>query len=291
MSISENNVHGIEKQNFKGYFLIILAQFLTGFIYILVKLGDSFGVYNLAFFRAFLSFIFIGILFIFSRKYKLAKIIKEKKKLFFFGFINALIIIAAYISIKYLSVAMAVLLSSTISIWMIVFSHFILKEKITKKTIIALIISFIGLIIIIYPENIFVNNTFIGIVTGLLFGIGGGFIYIISKTFKTYDKISLTFWQNLISVPFLIPLLFIKTPVFTFYNSFIALSLGLVGALSFIFIFIGFGLISGQKGGILNLLSVIFTILLGFIILGEIPTIPEIIGGIFIIIGSYLAIK
>ena len=280
----------MKKENL-GYAYVILAQLLIGFIYILVKLGDAFGIYNLVFFRVFLSFIFIGALFVFSRKYKLSKIKKEKTKLIFFGVIHGLIILASYISIKYLSIAMAVLLSSTISIWMVMFSHFILKEKITKKTIIALIISFIGLIIIVNPLDIFIRNTFIGILMGLLVGMGGGLVYTLSKTFKTYDKISLTFWQNLIATPILIPLLFIIIPIFSPYNTFIVLSMGIVGALSFIFLFLGFGLIKGQKGGVLNLLNSVFTIILGMIILFSVPTFREIVGGIFIILGSYLATK
>jgi drug/metabolite transporter (DMT)-like permease len=280
----------MQKEN-RGYAYIIAAQFLVGFVYILVKLGDAFGVYNLAFFRVFLSFVVIGALFIFSKRYKISPIKKEKVKLIFFGIMHGLIILASYISIKYLSIAMAVILSSTISIWMMIFSHYILKEKITKTTIWALIISFAGLMIIVASSEIFTKTTFIGIIAGLFVGAAGGLVYTLSKTFKTYDKVSLTFWQNLIATPLLIPLLFIKTPIFTWYNSLIVASMGIVGALSFIFLFVGFGLVKGQKASILNLLNPVFTIWFGIIILFEIPTIKEIIGGILIIIGSYIVTK
>lgn len=279
------------KKEMKGIWQVVFAQFLIGFIYVLVKLGDSFGIYNLAFFRILLAAIFLGTFFMFSRKYKLSKIKKEKSKLLVFGVLHGLITLASFISIKYLSIAMAVFLSSTISVWMVVFSYLMLKEKITKLTIAALLISLAGLVILVNPADLFVRTTLIGILTGLFVGIGGGFIYTLSKTFKTYDKVSLTFWQNLIATPFLLPLLFIKTPNFDLINTVVVVSMGLIGVFSFILLYLGFGLIKGQKGAILSLLNVVFTLILGFLFFTQVPSLRELIGGILIVIGSYLATK
>lgn len=122
-------------------------------------------------------------------------------------------------------------------------------------------------------------------------GCLGGFIYAFSKTFKEYDGISLTFWQNLIATPFLIPLLLIESPSFTPYNIIIVLGIGIVGISSFVFLYSGLKLIKGQVGGVLTLLSILFTMLFGFLFFGEVLTQIQFIGAILIVLGCYIATK
>lgn len=137
------------KKQISGILQVILSQFLIGFLYIFVKLGGGFGVYNLVFFRVLLAFLFLGVLFIFSRKFYLVKLNKSKYKMFFFGFLHAITIILSFISINNLSVSLAVLLTATISIWMVIFSHILLKEKINYKIVYSIILSFIGLLLVV----------------------------------------------------------------------------------------------------------------------------------------------
>jgi drug/metabolite transporter (DMT)-like permease len=274
-----------------GSLQIIISQFLIGFVYILVRLGENFGIYNLAFFRVFLSAGFILLFAFLYKKYEIVAFKHEKGKMFLFGFLHGVTILLSFLSIHLLSISSAVLLSSTISIWTIVFSYFILKEEINKKTIFALAVSFIGIILIVSPNRFFINESLIGSLAGIFVGVLGGFLYTLSKTFKHYDKVSLTFYQNLVAIPFLIPLLFVQPINFNLSNVLIALSMGFVAAFSFILIFKGIGLVKGQKVGILSLLNVVFTVLLAFLFFGEIPLTREIIGGILIILSFYLAIR
>ncbi len=112
----------------------------------------------------------------------------------------------------------------------------------------------------------------------------------LSKTFKKYDKVSLTFWQNVIALPFLLPLIFIDFPQFTTKDIWLVILLGTVfTSIPFIFIFRGFQKVSAQKGGILILLDIIFPILFAFFVFGETPGTLVFVGGILIMIGSYFA--
>lgn len=227
--------------------------------------------------------------FFFSRKLSLAPFKYEKKKLLLFGATPGFIILGYFLAIQYLTIASAVLLLYSSSIWIVVFSYFILKEKITKKTFLALTIAFLGVVFVVSPQNFFLRESIIGSLAGLGAGVGMGLVYTLSKTFKKYDKVSLTFWQNLIAIPFVLPLIFIDLPKFSTFDIGIILLLGSVfTAIPFILIYKGFGKIDAQKGSIVIMLDIVFSVIFAWIVFKEVPTFLAIIGGILIMIGTYI---
>ncbi len=280
----------MKKSEKNGYIQIIIASILFAFIPILVRLDKSFGVYFLTFLRTLFAAILLGVYFFIFRK-KLVPLKYEKGKLVFFGAIHGFIILGYFIAIQYLSISSAVLLLYSAPIWMIIFSHFILKEKIRDRTIFALIISIIGVIFVLNPQNIFVSGNLIGSLAALISGVGFGLVYVLSKTFKKYDKVSLTFWQNLIAIPFLIPVLFFKIPQYNLNSLIISISLGLLTVFAFILVFKGLSKVSAQSAGVVVLLEIIFPIILAFIFFKEIPSNYSIVGGVLILIGSYIVMS
>jgi len=270
-----------------GFLEIFFASLLFGLLPIIVRFGENLGTYNLPFFRVLVAAVSI---FIFMKisKISLIPLNYEKKKLILFGAIHGFIILGYFLAIQYLTIASAVLLLYSSSIWIVIFSHFILKEKIIKRTFFALCISFLGLVLVVSPQNFFLKESFIGSLSGLGAGIGMGLVYTLSKTFKKYDKVSLTFWQNLIAIPFVLPLLLIDLPKFSYFDFGIVLLLGtLFTAVPFILIFKGFNKINAQKGSIIIMLDIVFSIIFGWIIFKEVPTNLAIIGGALILIGTY----
>ena len=275
----------------QGTLEMIVAGIFTGLMAILVRFGGSLGAHNLAFFRILLTTLFIYLIFSSFRKKKITDFKHEKKKMIVFGAVRAFTILFYFASILFLSVSVATLLLATLSIWAVIFSYFILKEKILRKTILALMISFTGLIILIYPQTFSLYQNTLGVLFGIAAGVLGGLAYAMSKTFHKYDKVSLAFWQNLLSTPFLLPLLFMSPPVITLNGIFVILSLGITGALSLVFLYSGLGKISGQKGGVLSMLKTPFAVAFGIILFGEMLVAGEIIGGVMIIIGAVLISK
>lgn len=280
----------MKKENV-GYLEIIIAQFLFSFMYIFVRFVESFGSYNLAFSRVFLSALFLFIISLFYSKWKIMWPVYEKTKVLIFGALHGFIILAAYLSIYYLSIASAMILQSTLTLWMVVFSYFILKEKITTRVIISLILSLVGLVILFAPSSFFFGESILGSIAGLFVGIFGGLIYVLSKTFKKYDKVSLTFWQNAIATPFLIPLLFFQRPEFSAYNLFFVFVIALCGLFGFLLLFFGLRYAKGSLSAILTLLNPVITIILAFLFFKEIPSLNEIIGGLLIFLAVYLILS
>jgi drug/metabolite transporter (DMT)-like permease/ubiquinone/menaquinone biosynthesis C-methylase UbiE len=271
-----------------GYLELIISGLLYSFVPILIRFGGSFGVYNLAFFRVFIASFLLGGFFLIYRK-KLTPLKYQRKKMIFFGALHGFLILASFVSISLIDISLATLLIYTSPIWTTIFAYFILKEKVTKRIVFALLISFIGIAIIVSSSSIFLKNNFIGICCGIFVGIGAGLIYVLSKSLKEYDSISMTFWQNLIALPFLVPLLFIDLPTFGLKSSLIVLAIGILAIFNFILLFSAFKKISANKGGIFMLLEVIYPIILAYIFFNEQLSLTFILGGILILIGTYIS--
>ncbi|MCK4996697.1 DMT family transporter [Candidatus Pacearchaeota archaeon] len=279
----------MQKENISTYLQIIIAGIIISFTPILVKFGESIGPYNLAFFRTSLGALFLGIYFLFFRK-KLSPLKKDIKKMILFGAIHGIIILLYFYAISKLPVSIAVILLYLFPAWIIIFSHFILGEKISKKGLIGLLISFVGIILILSPRN-FLEGSILGYLAGAIAGMLAGLIYVLSKTFKNYNKTSLTFWQNLIATPFLLPLLFLDFPKFSIGNTLIASSVGIIGIIYFILIYSSLGKIKTSHAGNLMLLDVIWPAFFAFILLKEIPEITTIIGILIIMVGTYFVVN
>lgn len=164
-----------------------------------------------------------------------------------------------------------------------------IKGKNHNKNSFGLNYCILGVILVVSPQNFFLKESLVGSLAGLGAEIGMGLVYTLSKTFKKYDKVSLTFWQNLIAIPFVLPLLFIDLPRFSAFDVGIILLLGSVfTAVPFILIFKGFGKIDAQKGSIVIMLDIVFAVIFAWIIFKESPSILAIAGGILIMIGTYI---
>jgi len=121
--------------------------------------------------------------------------------------------------------------------------------------------------------------------------MGAGLVYTLSKTFKKYDKVSLTYWQNVIALPFILPLLFIDFPNFqlvTLKEIIFVLIIGINSIIPFILVYKGISHVGAHKGTVIMSLEILYPIILAFLIFKEIPSVTTYIGGIFIILGAYL---
>ncbi len=281
------------KKETKGIIQIIFAGILLSFFPIFVRLITHLDAYSVTFFRILIPVILLSLFFVFFKN-KLSPLKYEKKKMLLFGGLHGFIILGYFIAIKYLTIASAVLLMYTFPIWTMIFSYFLLKEKITRKSFFALMSAFIGIIILLSPENFFIKKNLIGSIVGLFAGVGAGLVYTLSKTFKKYDKISLTYWQNVIALPFILPLLFIDFPNFnlvTLREVIFIFIIGINSIIPFILVYKGISKVGAHKSTIIMLLEILYPIILAFIIFEETPPITTYLGGLLIVLGAYLATR
>lgn len=277
----------MNEQN-KGLIELVIASLLFGLMPVIVRYGRGIGDYNITFFRVMFCALSI-MAFALIAKMRIAPLKHEIKKMIIFGVLHGFIILSYVIAVNLIPIASAVLLVYSSPIWIALFSRVILKEKISRRTISALAIAIAGVVLVLFPDKSFLQGNFTGYLCALGTGLFMGLIYVMSKTFKSYDKVSLTLWQNIIALPFIFPLLFINFPKFTVFNFSVLLLLGAVfTAMPFILIFKGFAKMPASRGSIIITTEAIFAVAFAFVFFKEIPSITTLFGGVLIIIANYV---
>jgi Permeases of the drug/metabolite transporter (DMT) superfamily len=230
---------------------------------------------------------------------KLSQIIPRKKKryLLLLGFINTTTLFTYFVCIKYTSFSVAILMLYTAPMYVTLLSPLILKEKITRKGIAALVLSFIGLMFIVDMSGISTglttgNEYIIGIVAGILSGFSFGSEIVTIRYIKDdYSSVAQLFWYTLIGVILLLPFAGgVPKPVFA-DNLNLLILFGVVNTAMAALLYVsGISQIEAQKGSILALLEPVSGIFFDFTILHTPLLANTIIGCIFILLGAYIAV-
>jgi drug/metabolite transporter (DMT)-like permease len=292
------------KKEFFGTLLAILAAIVSGFSIIANKIFivDLDPTIFTAIRALFIGIVCLTISSIECRfKYKKFKQVSWKY-LIAIGFIGgAIAFLLFFTGLKLTTGGRAAFLQKTLPIYVMIFSFLFLKEKITKKQVFALIVMFIGLIIVMSSQitpSFFWSNPSLGdwliIFATILWAIEN----IISRyTFiKKESLFVVTFARMFFGAIFLFAiavlwnkayLLFELTPqqIFNIYISTIIL---------FYYVFLWYWsikFINVSKAAMLLLLAPIISFILGVIILDEQFTVLQLIGSVLILIGAYIVSK
>jgi len=274
----------------RGVFFLVSFSFLTGFGSFFVKSIHGFNPQQILFLRAVLAAIFLFFVAIFGKRmgelkfrYPLATIIM--------ALVEGLSIYFYYLALETTTIANAMLLVYTAPIFSVLLSAIFLHEKIESKTIAAIILSFVGAIIVIDPGQIKINPQQY---YGSIFAILGGFFYsamAISSKSLTHKTTPLytAFWQYFIiiflSIFFALPL----QPSLITANLMPLLYLGWVaGGFAFLLYMQGIKQVKGQTIQIITMLEIVIGSLSGVLLLGEKLSLQTIIGGAFILFAVFI---
>lgn len=196
-------------------------------------------------------------------------------------------------ALQYTDAAVAVLTHYTAPIFVAILAPFILKEKITLRVLISLLLSATGFAIIFFKrpsagEN-FLLGTFLGLASGFFYAL----IIILAKDllFRVKGEVVL-FYQNFFGtliMLFFIPMISFKSePVF--YWQMLLIAALYPGLGSFLYMK-GLKKVEGVKASIVGYLEPLCTIAWGWIFFGEEITIKTIAGGILILYSGYYITK
>ncbi|MBP1909363.1 drug/metabolite transporter (DMT)-like permease [Methanolobus bombayensis] len=133
---------------------------------------------------------------------------KNKRYLVLIAIFNVFTLYTYFSSIKHAGISIAVLLLYTAPVYVTLLSPLFLKEKITKRGMLSLLISVCGILLVVLPgNNTSLNaNLLTGIVLGILSGISySGTIMTVSYLKKDYSGLTQLFWSTFISLLILLP--------------------------------------------------------------------------------------
>ena len=278
------------KDKRKGYIQIIIAMVIWGSIGIVARF-IPYASKIIVFYRVLFAFIALSIYIGTTRN---LKINIKGKKLFILsaGFFLALNWLFFFKAVKTTSIASATIAYYTSPIILNILSVIILKEKLLKKTVISLVVSFTGLIFIIFNggELNGINNK-LGIIYGLTAALFYALFAITNKKIHGITSLKSTFIQLGIAAISLFPFVFpvvipdskslILLLIMGFFHTAVALLLYVSGLKK----------IKAQSVGVLSYIDPLSAVFLAAIFLGEIPSFSTLVGAVLILTSGYILIK
>lgn len=272
----------------KAIYALIFAAFIAGSNGLIIKQVTSMNASSIAWVRAFVPVLVFSI-WMFQQKVPFFR--GNYKKMLGASTINALrmyLYLTAYILT---SIGNAVIIFYVWPIFVALLGMLFLKEKLSKYQIALIVMAFIGLVIAYSHKTFsFEDHDFLGMLASLGAAVGYAITVIIFKSeTPNYNKNEIIFYQNIISVLLFLPMFLIGFPTMEWGHLGIASIYGLlIGVVVFSLFFFGLKYLNAATTSSLMYLEVVSALILGHLILKESLEPNMIIGGILIVISSFL---
>lgn len=272
----------------KGYLKIAIAAVIWGSIGPVVRLIDL-PVPLIVFFRVAFASLSILIYIVTQRKIERLAVGKNIYLLSLMGALLALSWVSFFNSVKLITIAKAVFITYTSPIFIAVFAPLVLKEKLEKNTGIILLVSFVGIIFITTPSAIFLSTEELaGIVWAFISALTYTALVIIAKLLVVrISVLAMIFYEELVGAIILSPTLFIYEFSLSQQILLILLLLGVIQTAFAAALYLsGLRTVTAQQANIFTYLDPVSAIIFAAIILGELPRINTVVGGVLIIVSG-----
>ncbi|MCX9009774.1 MAG: DMT family transporter [Candidatus Methanoperedens sp.] len=271
---------------FEGYGEIITASILWGLAGIFAKKIVGMSAQSIIFYRVSFAFVIIFLFLLISGNLNRIKLGDKKAYLLLFSILQVVTMLAYFTSVLKASVSIAVLLLYTAPVYITVLSPVLLKESLTWREIIALVLSLAGIILIVDPAKLDISHS-AGILAGMLAGIAYAFQVMTSKHIsRTYAGYTQAFWGFMVAVLILLPIGIAPADVVFENITYLVLLAIFPTILAVSLYFNGLKKVKASSASILGLIEPVSAVILAVLILGEKLTAPVITGGALILIGA-----
>ena len=275
-------------KNQLGFLYMFLSVCTFSVMDLLVKWSSDYPTGEVLFFRGFFGLLPTYFL-IPKNKLKTFYTTERSKEHLFRCLMGLMALIAIVVALRELPLAVVVSLSYAAPLFITVLSIFLLSEKVGVFRWLAVIIGFLGVIIIAEPGFKGMNYLYF---LPLIFCIGMAFVTITIRKLSTTEPIWLIsiFFTITISITGLatIPMGW-KMPNF---QDFILLALiGVTGGSANLFLTQSYKLSEVSLVAPLKYLALVFAIFFGYFIWNEIPTIKTLIGASLVVLASLIIFR
>jgi drug/metabolite transporter (DMT)-like permease len=275
-------------KNQLGFLCMFLSVCTFSVMDLLVKWSSNYPTGEVLFFRGFFGLLPTYFL-IPKDKLKIFYMTKRSKEHLFRCLMGLIALIAIVIALRELPLAVVVSLSYAAPLFITVLSIFLLSEKVGIFRWLAVLIGFIGVIIIAEPGFKGMNYLYF---FPLIFCIGMAFVTITIRKLSTTEPIWLIsiFFTITISIAGLvtIPMGWIMPN----FQDFILLALiGVTGGSANLLLTQSYKLSEVSLVAPLKYLALIFAIIFGYLIWNEIPTLKTLIGASLVVLASLIIFR
>jgi len=265
---------------------VVIASVIFGTTGIFVKYIDL-PATSIAFFRLVVPTILVGLWMWQSQKVFWKK--GDVKTLLILSALNALRMYLYFVWFTMTSVGNAVVALYTSPIFAMLFAVWLLKEKMNMVRYMSLLLAVCGLVVIGYGKGLsLTDGDMIGIVAITLSAFVQWYVTVLLKTsLRTYDKISLIFYQCLVWAIVFAPFVFMWWGLPSWWQVSLAVVYAfLIGVVWFALYFSALKQVDATVVSILTYLEMVSGIIFAWLILSEPLTMPLIVGAVLIVVSG-----
>jgi len=265
----------------KGVLMIILSAFCFALMNMFVKLSGDIPSIQKSFFRNLVA-VFIALFFLLKSGYGL-KIEKKNISLLLGRSICGTVgIIANFYAVDHLLLADASIIQKVGPFFVIIFSYFLLKEKVNKQQMISIIIAFIGAIFVVKPS--FSNTSFFPSMIALIGAMGAGMAYTLVRMLsqRGVKGPQIVFYFSLFSCLCVVPYLLTNYHSMSQQQLIYLLLAGVSAAGGQFSVTAAYSYAAGKDISLFDYSQVVFAAIMGFFVFQQIPDIYSVIGYIII---------
>ena len=255
---------------------------------VLVKWSDAYPVGQVLFFRGFCGI--IPILFLIPRNRFLDFYKTTRPILHFKRCLSGLIaLVAIFIALRNLPLATVVSITFAAPIFTTIFSIFLLKEKVGLYRWLAVLVGFVGIIVITEPGFSSLNLYYI---YPIIFCLGLSYVAIAIRKLSTTEPVWLISFFFSFSIAILGLLsLFQGWVMPNFLDLFLLSMVGILGGLANLWLSQSYKYSEVSLVTPLKYLALVFAIIFGYFIWSEVPTLKTLMGALLVILSSFIIFR
>ncbi|MDC3205834.1 DMT family transporter [Candidatus Pelagibacter sp.] len=275
-------------KNQLGFFYMFISVCAFSLMDVLVKWSDAYPVGQVLFFRGFCGI--IPILFLIPRDRFLDFYKTTRPFLHFKRCLSGLIaLVSIFIALRNLPLATVVSISFAAPIFTTIFSIFLLNEKVGLYRWLAVLVGFIGIIVITEPGFSSLNFYYI---YPIIFCLGLSYVAIAIRKLSTTEPVWLISFFFSFSISILGLLSLFQGWIMPNLIDLILLSMvGILGGLANLWLSQSYKYSEVSLVTPLKYLALVFAIIFGYFIWSEIPTFKTLMGALLVIVSSFIIFR
>ncbi len=265
------------KDKYKGIFLIILSAFCFALMNTFVRLAGDLPSIQKSFFRNFIAAIFAAVMIVKSgTSFRWNK--GNLPDLLVRAIAGTVGILCNFYAVDHLVLSDASMLNKMSPFFVIIFSIFILRERVTVIQILCVAGAFLGSLLVIKPT--FSNTDLLASSLGFLGGLGAGLAYTFVRKLGTKGENGnrIVFFFSAFSCLVTLPFLVFDYHAMSVTQIVILLLAGLSAAGGQFSITAAYTYAPGREISVYDYSQIIFSALLGFVFFSQVPDIWSIAG-------------
>ncbi len=275
-------------KNQLGFFYMFISVCAFSLMDVLVKWSDAYPVGQVLFFRGFCGI--IPILFLIPKDRFLDFYKTTRPFLHFKRCLSGLIaLVSIFIALRNLPLATVVSISFAAPIFTTIFSIFLLNEKVGLYRWLAVLVGFIGIIVITEPGLSSLNFYYI---YPIIFCLGLSYVAIAIRKLSTTEPVWLISFFFSFSIAILGLLsLFQGWVMPNLLDLFLLSMVGILGGLANLWLSQSYKYSEVSLVTPLKYLALVFAIIFGYFIWSEVPTLKTLMGALLVIVSSFIIFR